>query len=43
LERRPHGSNECSKSRRVYYQITKELGIGDQSNGESAKEYEEAV
>jgi len=30
-------------SRRVYYQITKELRTGNQSNGGSVKEYEEAV
>jgi len=30
-------------SRRLPYQITKKLGTGDQSNGGSAEEYEEAV
>jgi len=40
---RPHGENGHSMSRRLPYWITKKLETGDQSNGGSAKEYEEAV
>ena len=43
LERRPHGENRYSMSRRLPYQITKELEAGNQSNGRSTKEYEETV
>ena len=43
MERRPHGSNKHSTSRRFPHWIIKELETGNSSNGRSTKEYEEAV
>ena len=43
LEGRPHGSNKHFTSRRLPQWITKELGAGNESNGRSTKEHEEAV
>ena len=43
MERRPHGENGYSTSRKLPDWITKKLGTGDQSNGRSTEEHEEAV
>jgi len=43
MERRPHGTNRNSMSRRVCKRTTEELGAGDMCNRRSAKEDEDAI
>jgi len=43
LERRPHGANGDSTSRRIHEEITEKLRTSYKCNGRSSKEDEEAV
>jgi len=43
LERRPHGANRDSMSRRVLDWNTKELGTGNKGNRGSTEKHEEAI
>jgi len=43
MEKRPHGTNGNSTSRRVCKRTTEELGAGDMCNGRSIKEDEDAI
>jgi len=43
MERQSRGTDRDSKSRRIPYRITKELGASYKVNGRSVEEYEEAV
>jgi len=43
MERRPHGTNRDSMSRRIREGTTEKLGTSNEYNGRSSKEYEEAV
>jgi len=43
LERRPHGANGDSTSRRICEETTKKLRTSNEHNGGSLEKYEEAV
>jgi len=43
MERRPHGANRDSTSRRIREGTTEKLGTSNKYNGRSLEEYEEAV
>jgi len=43
LERRPHGANRDSTSRRICEGTTEKLGIGNRLNGRNTKEHEMAI
>jgi len=43
MERRPHGVNRDSISRRICKGTTKKLETSKECNGRSSEEYEEAV
>jgi len=43
LERRPHGANGDSISRRIHEETTEKLGTSNECNRRSSEEYEEAV
>ena len=43
MERRPHGANRDSMSRRLHEGTTEKLGTSNERNGRSSEEYEEAV
>jgi len=43
LEKRPHGANRDSMSRRILNWNTEELGIGDKGNEGSTEKHEKAI
>ena len=43
MERRPHGANGDSMSRRICEETTEKLGTSNKCNGRSSEEDEEAV
>jgi len=43
MERRPHGTNRDSMSRKIHEGTTEKLGTSNKHNGRSLKEYEEVV
>jgi len=43
LERRPHGTNGDSISRRIREGTTKKLGTGNERNGRSTEEHEMTI
>jgi len=43
MERRPHGTNGDSTSRRIHEGTTEKLRTSNECNGRSSEEYEEAV
>jgi len=43
MERRPHGTNDDSMSRRIHKEITEELGTSNEGTRRSSKEDEESI
>ena len=43
MERQPCGTNGDSKSRRIFYKNTEELGTDDKGNGGSLEKHEETI
>ena len=43
MERKPHGSNRDSTSRKILNWNTEELGTGKESNGGSIRKHEKAI
>jgi len=43
LERRPHGANRDSTSRRIHEGTTEKLGISNECNGRSLEEHEMTI